>query len=96
MNTGGPIPFPGPFDPAGEELERALIEIDTAIELVATRAAVRISLTGFRITDAVGGAGAARAREASVGFRIERGETASARSIIVGPLVAGSSVRHRP
>jgi hypothetical protein len=83
----GPYRFPGAFDPAGEELERALIEIDAAIELVARRGAVRISLIGFGITDLVAGVGAARAQEARVGFHVERHEEANAgRSIVIGPV----------
>ena len=91
----GPHPFPAAFDPAGEELERALIEIDAAIELVARHVAVRISLIGFGITDLVAGVGAARAQEARVGFHMDRQEANAGSSIVIGPVLT-ESIRERP
>jgi hypothetical protein len=96
VDTVDPIPFPGAVDPAAAELDRSLREIEAAIELVARRCAVRISLVGFTIADEVAGVGAARAQEAHVGFHIERGEGNSGRLIVVGPVLTESTIRERP
>lgn len=88
-----PIPFPRAFEPTAEELERALAEIDAAIELVARGGAVRITLTGFPIADAVAGVGSARAQAAYVGFRLEQHAATSGRSIVIGPVLTASTIR---
>jgi hypothetical protein len=95
VDTIGPIPLPGAFDPTAFERERCLIEIEAAIELVARQSAVRISLVGFAIPSEVAGAGAARAQEACVGFHIERREGNSGSLIVVGPVLTESRIRER-
>jgi len=96
VDAVGPHPFPGAFEPAGEELERALLEIDAAIELVASGGAVRVSLVGFAVADVIAGVGAAHAQEARVAFRIERQDTATGSSIVIGPALTESAFRDRP
>ena len=96
VDTVDPIPLPGAFDPTAHELERCLIEIEVAIELVATHSAVRISLVGFTIADEVAGVGAARAQEARVGFHVERREGDSGSVIVVGPILTESTIREGP
>jgi hypothetical protein len=96
VDSIGPIPLPGAFDPTANERVRCLIEIEAAIELVTTHSAVRISLVGFAIADEVAGVGAARAQEARVGFHIERREGNSGSLIVVGPVLTESTIRERP
>ena len=96
VDTVDPIPLPGAFDPTAYELERCLIEIEAAIELVASHAAVRISLVGFTVADEVAGVGAARAQAACVGFHVERREGNPGSSIVVGPVLTESSIREEP
>jgi hypothetical protein len=96
VDTVDPIPSSGVFNPTAYERERCLIEIEAAIELVARHCAVRISLVGFAIASEVAGVGAARAQAASVGFHIERREGNSGSLIVVGPVLAESTIPGRP
>jgi hypothetical protein len=95
VDTLDPIPLPGAFDPSACELERCLIEIEAAIELVATQSAVRISLVGFTIADEVAGVGAARAQVAHVGFHVERRGADSGSVIVIGPVLSEPAIRER-
>ena len=96
VDAVGPHRFPSAFDPAGEELERALLEIDAAIELVASGGAVRISLTGFGVTDLVAGVAAAHAQKARVAFHVEQQGVTATGSVVIGPVLTESPFGDRP
>ena len=86
-------PFPVPSDDA---VERAISEIDAAIELVLGGTATRVTLTGLPGLVEAAGIGAARAQTASLGFRLAPGQPDS---VVVGPrrpaIAAGSGNDHR-
>jgi hypothetical protein len=81
-----PIAFPHAREPSAEDRDRAIAEIDAAIELVLSRMAVRVRLTGIAFADLVAGPAAAHAQEAHVGFRIERDRPTGPTTVTVGPL----------
>jgi hypothetical protein len=79
MDRFRPRPFP---TPAVDAVDRAIIEIDAAIELVLAGAARSVTLTGMPGLAAAAGVGAARAQDAAVGFRLapNRPDT-----VVIGP-----------
>jgi hypothetical protein len=79
VDTFTPGPFPLPSD---DPIERAIAEIDAAIELVLDGAATRVTLTALPGLADAAGAGAARAQAASVGFRLAPGEPDT---VVIGP-----------
>lgn len=82
---------PGPFPlPADEAIDRAIAEIDAAIELVLTGAARKVTLAGMPGLAGAAGVGAARAQDAAVAFRVSPGRPDT---VIIGPrrpLIASS------
>jgi hypothetical protein len=74
---------PGPFKlPLDDAIERAVAEIDVAIELVLGGAATRVTLTALPGLVEAAGIGAARAQAAEVGFRLVPGQPDT---VVVGP-----------
>lgn len=71
--------IPAPDDDA---LERAIIEIDAAIELVAAGAARRVTLSGVFGVAEVAGIAAAHAQDAAVDFRVQ---ATAQDTVVVGP-----------
>jgi hypothetical protein len=58
--------------PSADELERDLREVDAAIAMIASGAAIRVRLIGLRVPDEVAPVGLARAQAAGIGFRVDR------------------------
>jgi hypothetical protein len=58
--------------PSADELERDLREVDTAIAMIASGAAVRVRLIGLHVPDEVAAVALARAQAAGIGFRVDR------------------------
>ena len=81
MDRSDPIPFPGG---GAEQLERALAEIDGAIELVARGEARIVYLTGLPLLEQAAPLGAARAQRSGVLFRLE-GDAGTSLTVVVGP-----------
>jgi hypothetical protein len=86
MDRSDPIPFPGG---GPDQLERALAEIDGAIELVARGEARTVYLTGLPRLEQAAALGAARAQRSGVLFRLE-GDSATSLTLVIGPRRAGS------
>jgi hypothetical protein len=71
---------------AGDQLDRALLEIDIAIALVLAGVAVTITLSCLDAAEAAAFTGAVWAQSAGVAFRLLR-EPALPVSVVVGPRV---------
>ena len=71
MERLAPIPLPAAVDAAADA---ALTEVEIAITMVASGAAVRVRVAGMvpDVADGLAGLAAARAGAARVGFRVER------------------------
>jgi hypothetical protein len=69
---------------AGDQLDRALLEIDIAIALVLAGVAVTITLSCLEEAEAAAFTGAVRAQSAGVAFRLLR-EPARPVSLVIGP-----------
>ena len=80
MDRFRPGPFPLPGDDA---IDRAIAEIDAAIELVLAGAARKVTLTGMPGLAGAAGVGAARAQDALVGFRMAPGRPDT---VVIGPV----------
>jgi len=80
MHTAGLFFLPG----ADDLIDADLREVDTAIEIVASRLAVRVRLVGLNDADTIAPIALARAQLAGIDFRIDRGETTS---LTFGPAV---------
>lgn len=82
------LAHPGPA--AGHDgdavADRALTEIDVAIELVASRVARRVRLTALPFVDTVAAIGLSHARAAGIAFTFERGERVGVATVTVGPV----------
>ena len=74
-------PFPRA---SGDPLERDLSEIEAAIDLVARGAATRVRLVGLTRPEGAAPTGLARAQEANVAFRLDRGPSGAV-SVTLGP-----------
>jgi hypothetical protein len=85
VDSPGIIPFPSDADDSTDPDEAILREIDAAIAMVVGRHATRVRLTSLPFVDRVAGVGAAHARAAGVGFRLDRGERAGVQTVTVGP-----------
>jgi hypothetical protein len=73
---------------ASHPVEDALAELDGAITLVLTGVARTVQLYGLAGAASATGVGAARAQDAGVAFRIERGRGGGI-TLIVGPKLNG-------
>ncbi len=71
---------------AGDQLDRALLEIDIAIALVLAGVAVTITLSCLDAAEAAAFTGAVWAQSAGVAFRLLR-EPALPVSVVIGPRV---------
>jgi hypothetical protein len=80
MDTAGLFLLSGVEDP----LDIDLREIDAAIEMVACGLAVRVRLVGLNDAGTVAPIALARAQDAGIAFRVDRGAT---RSLTFGPAV---------
>ena len=80
MDTAGLSFLPG----ADDLIDADLREVDTAIEMVASRLAVRVRLVGLNDADTIAPIALAHAQLAGIDFRIDRGETTS---LTFGPAV---------
>ena len=72
---------------APDAADRALLEIDAAIALVAGGAAVRVRIACLASADTVALQGAARAQAAGVAFRLQH-ETSGPLTVVIGPQLA--------
>jgi hypothetical protein len=83
---------PGSADRAAvDRLERALVEVDAAISLVALGVAVTVSLCALAGAERVAVAGASRAQAAGVAFRL-RHDDVRAVTLVIGPRIAPTIV----
>lgn len=64
----------------------ALVEIDAAITLVASRVARRVRLTAVPFIESAASVGLAHAHAAGMAFAFERGERIGVATVTVGPL----------
>ncbi|GAC1672516.1 MAG: hypothetical protein NVS9B8_15420 [Candidatus Limnocylindrales bacterium] len=85
MDSHVVIPFPANADAQADSDERAVVEIDAAILLVASGAARRVLLAALPLVDRVAAIGAAHAGAAGVSFRVEATGPAGHSTTIVGP-----------
>lgn len=88
MDTPAVIAFPRDPDAgsADDPASRALVEIDAAIALVMSRAAVRVRLTALPFVESVVAVGLAHAQAAGLAFRLEPSDRAGVATVTVGPL----------
>jgi hypothetical protein len=93
MDASAVIAFPRSLDGAITELgsdddagSRAILEIDAAIALVASRIARRVRLIALPFVADVAATGLAHARAAGMAFAFERADRVGVVTVTVGPL----------
>ena len=88
MDSPTVIAFPRPGvgpDPLDDAGAAALIEIDTAITMVAAGAARRVRLTALPFVEQAAAEGLAHARAAGIAFAFERPEREGVVTVTIGP-----------